>query len=580
VRDGTQLAVDVYRPTRNGAVESEPLPVVWVAKRYLRARVQDGEWSSTLLTQGGDIDQTLTPRKLIAHGYVLASADMRGTGASFGNWSECSDPSSSSDGYDITEWLAAQPWCNGSIGMLGASYEGRMQLNTASAAPPHLKAIMPEVSPFDWYEIIHDGGIYESRFEWTGDHFRGCDVDPPVAPVDDDLDGSMAALASKEHEAGNDYSATKGDLPFRDSRNANGVTQWLERSGEVLLPGIINSGVATYQTSGFFARVGIDQLLWFSNLARSATGNRHRILIGPWPHGGVIFSAPETREAWAIEALRFFDYWLKDIDNGLADEPPVIYTTQTSRRELDDVPEWRVAAEWPPAGAQPTDFYFGGGPSGSVASSNDGLLSAGATDAAKDGRDEVTIDYGLVSPPRSESTAMASGFWEGGVPGTDFSDYDAKCITYTTERLDADLEVTGHPFVRLFASTTADDGDFFVHLEDVDQSGVSTYVSRGCLRASHRAERPAPYYRFEMPWHSYNESDVTLIPSGEIVELAFDLLPVSHRFRAGNRIRVTVAGADIANALTPAIQPAPQVTIHRDPQHRSRITLPVMPASA
>ena len=238
----------------------------------------------------------MSPRKLIAHGYVLASADMRGTGASFGTWSECSDPMSSLDGYDITEWLAAQPWCDGTVGMFGASYEGRMQLNTASAAPPHLKAIMPEVSPFDWYEIIHEGGIYQRSFDGMGDGFRTNDVDAPAAPVDDDHDGWQVAQASKEHEQGNDYAATKGKLPFRDSENEKGVAQWLERSGEALLAGIVSSGVASYHTSGLLARVGLDQLLWFGNLARSATGNRHRIWMGPWGAGGVVFAEPEYKE--------------------------------------------------------------------------------------------------------------------------------------------------------------------------------------------------------------------------------------------------------------------------------------------
>jgi putative CocE/NonD family hydrolase len=572
VRDGTKLAVDVFRPTRNGNVEDRPLPVAWKAKRYLRATQKDGQLATTLLTSDATTDQSLPARKLIAHGYVLAAADMRGTGASFGTWTECSDPTSASDGYDINEWLAAQPWCDGNVGMFGASYEGRMQLNVASAAPPHLRAIMPEVSPFDWYAIIHRGGSYSQFWPSIGTHFRGCDLDPSVAPVDDDPDGLQVTEARRAHEQGNDYTATSGAMPFRDRSNAAGIHQWLERSGEALLPGIERSGVASYHTSGWFATMGLDQLLWYSNLARSATGERHRILMGPWSAGGLALGAPADKELWAVETLRFMDYWLKGIDNGIMSEPPIVYATPMSTTDRV-VNEWRYADSWPLPNALSTECFFHGGPSGSVASLNDGLLVQQVSTDAAEGFDEMKVDYNIAAPTGDISSSMNR---PGGEVGADFRPHDEHCLTYTTAPLRSDTEVTGHPVMHLFVSTTAADGDFVIHLEDVDDDGSSTFVTEGVLRASHRRPAVAPFYNFDAPWHSHNELDTEPVPPGEVIELSFALLPTSYRFRAGHRIRVAISDGDAAKWVTPAQEPEPLIRIYRGTDHRSRIVLPVV----
>jgi uncharacterized protein len=571
VRDGTRLALDVYRPTLDGVVESKPLPVVWKAKRYLRATVKDGELETSLLNSPSlEGDQSLSPQILITHGYVLAAADMRGTGASFGRWSECSDPSVANDGYDITEWLAQQPFCDGNVGMFGASYEGRMQYSVASAAPPHLKAIMPEVAPFDWYETIHEGGIFQRRFESTGVHFRNCDVDTNVAPVDDDPAGALVAEASEMHAASNDYSATQGLMPYRDSKNAEGNDHWQERSGEALLPGVIASDVASYATTGFFAAVGLAQILWFANLARSKSASKHRLWLGPWPAGGVVAAVPEHRSVWATENLRFFDYWLKGIDNGIMDEPPVVYSTQVSTKDRGADKTWREAPTWPVPDAIPTPFYFHAGRSGSIDSVNDGVLSQRPPDAGADAKDDYRVVYDISEPPGDQHLRV-------GPPGADFRAYDARCLTYTSDVLVDDLEVTGHPVVHLFVSSSADDGDFVVHLEDVSANGESTYVDQRRMRASHRKTKAPSYYRCESPWHSYFEVDQETIPSGEVVEVPFELLPTSYLFQRGHRIRVSIACAEEATALTPILDPPPTVSVHRAGNYLSHIVLPVVP---
>jgi putative CocE/NonD family hydrolase len=156
---------------------------------------------------------------------------------------------------------------------------------------------------------------------------------------------------------------------------------------------------------------------------------------------------------------------------------------------------------------------------------------------------------------------------------------DEKALTYTTPPLQCDTEVTGHPLARLWLVTDAPDLDVFVYLEEVDGKGNSTYITEGNLRASHRALGAAPYDGLGLPHHRHYESDLEPIPAGEPFELIFDLLSTSYLFRAGNRVRITVAFADADNFDTPILEPAPEVRLLRDATHVSFVELPIVPAS-
>ena len=145
MRDGINLAVDIIRPARGGQVAEERLPVVWSHTRYRRSFEQNGRIISSGEAPGMQV--------LLKHGYAVAVADVRGSGASFGRWEGIFTREESQDAREITQWLAAQPWCNGSVGMAGGSYLGVTQLMAASTRPPHLKAIFPVVALFDIYPI-------------------------------------------------------------------------------------------------------------------------------------------------------------------------------------------------------------------------------------------------------------------------------------------------------------------------------------------------------------------------------------------------------------------------------------------
>ena len=140
---------------------------------------------------------------------------------------------------------------------------------------------------------------------------------------------------------------------------------------------------------------------------------------------------------------------------------------------------------------------------------------------------------------------------------------DKKGLTYTTPPLTTEVEVTGHPVVHLWVSSSARDGDFFVYLEDVSEASYSKYITEGNLRASHRAISTAPYEYLGLPYHRSYAEDIADLPD-QPVELVFDLLPTSYVFEAGHRIRVTITGADKDTALTPQLDPPPTVTLYRD----------------
>lgn len=548
VRDGTRLAVDVYHPMENGQPVDDPLPVIWVHTRYQRAAVD---------TDGTIMERGAGGQELVPYGYVLGVVDVRGGGASFGVRRTEFTQEEAQDAYDITEWFAAQPWCDGSVGMIGRSYLGISQLFAASQAPPHLRAIFPEMHMFDLYDLVYQNGIYMRDFVEKWDAIvQGLDNSTmmQVAPVDDDPDGALLAEALALRPQNGYPLALTQKGPYRDSQIAGGNFYGLN-SLSSYTDAINASGVAIYQVGGWFDMYTTDPLLWFANLTVP-----NKLVMPPWDHQGW--------ENWLpVERLRWFDYWLKGIDNGIMDEPPLRYFVM-------GVNEWRTTDAWPLPTEQRTPFYMAAGPSGSVVSVNDGLLSLDPPgDAAA--WDEYTVDYTTTMGPANRYAAGRGG--EFGFPN--LLRNDQRALTYTTPALDEALEITGHPVAHLWITAATPDVDVFVYLEDVSLNRTRVvYVTEGKLRASHRALADPPWDNLGLPWHRSNEADVVPLPEGEPVELVFDLKPVSVVFPAGHHLRITITGADADTFETPHLTPPPVISLYRDAEHASYIDLPVIPA--
>lgn len=553
-RDGTKLAVDIFRPVQNGQPVEEPLPVIWTYDRYHRADVRKGK----LITQ---LDQEPWLRTMLHYGYVVGVVDARGSGASFGDVQEPFGIKEANDGYDITEWFAAQTWCSKRVGMFGRSYLGITQYLTAATAPPHLRAIFPEMAMFDLYSFLYGGGVFRSDFadKW-GRLVKVLDTDNLAPSVDSDSNGEMLKQAIEMHRGNRNVPALFQPLPFRDSVDSQtGSKIYLANSPSQNLERVKKSGVAIYHLAGWNDMWPRDALLWFSNL-----NNPQKIIIGPWSHD-------DSRGFdLAAEHLRWYDYWLKGINNGVMDEPPIQYYTMGAGPGR----EWRSASKWPLPQATQTKYFFGGNKSGSVVSTNDGTLGS-SQPAEKAGQDDYTLNYTTTSGSTSRwSNGYGQSFgYQNMLPN------DQKGLTYTTARLADNTEVTGHPVAHLWVTTKAKDADFFLYLEEIDEFGASQYVTEGTLRASHRALSTPAYNNLSLPYHrSYKSDNVPLVD--EPVELVFDLHPTSNIFNAGNRIRITITGADRDNTSTPEQTPSPVVSILRNSAHASYVTLPLVPVSA
>ena len=559
MRDGVRLAVDILRPARKGIVETKPLPAVWTHTRYRRASIVNGKIHSSL--------EAPHLMALLQRGYVLAAVDVRGAGASFGVIRGIFTPEESQDAYEVTEWLAKQPWCDGKIGMFGASYLGITQLMAAARKPPHLKAIMPMVSLFDLYDMGTPGGVQRDDFIRTwSDLTRYLDLQPGVAPVDEDRDGRLLKAALEEHKQNRSLWEAMASLRFRNDKDPlTGAIPNMDWQPAGVLKAINESGIPVYLFGGWNDAFTRDQFLLWRNLTVPK-----RLTVGRWSH------SPKDKDLvkeevvlLAVESLRWYDHWLKGLDTGLQAEDPIFYQVMRSPKAA----EWKSAKDWPIADAAASDFYLGQGRSGSVASVNDGRLQTSPPKAGQ-AHDLFTVEYSATSGTTTRwDNAVGGGF---GYP--DMAANDLKGLTYTTAPLTEDLQVTGTPVLRLWVASTATDADVFAYLEEVDPQGVSTYVTEGVLRASDRALGTAPYDNFGWPYHRGYPEDVQPLVPGQRVELVFEMQPTATVFDKGNRLRLTLTGADKDNAATPKLDPAPELTVYRDKDRPSSLRLPVVGA--
>jgi putative CocE/NonD family hydrolase len=542
VRDGTKLAVDYFRPTLNGQVVNTPLPVVWMHTPYQRRNYPSNSTNlAAALYPGAALG-------LVRYGYVVGVVDARGLYASYGiargtyNKGEWLDPAVW-DAYDITEWFAAQAWSDGNIGMWGCSATGGTQLQAASTMPPHLNAIFPMSCGFDSYLIWSKGGMS-----------KGTVTPPPPlpgaipardafsVPVDEDPSGTMMKEAWEQHR----YDIETGYIPFRNSVSPwLGVQWWPLESPYMYLDYIQKSGIAIYNAGNWEELYNYGAFFLINNLA-----NPSKLVLGPGTH--CIWWTEYSPKPYPLtfpivnEELRWFDYWLKGIQNGIMDEPPIYFFTYNAPAGQD----WRFAWQWPLPSEKRTDFYLGAGPSGMGFGVNDGTLST-TPPAMQHAKDVYPVDYGITAANRAQ-----------------------KGLTYTTAPLTADLEITGHPVLHLWISSTAADADFLAYLEDIAPDGTArSFSENGKLRASHRATQSAPYKNFGLPWHRSNAEDIMPLSPGQPVELVFDIWPTSYIFKAGHRIRLNITCFDAVN--TPVLDPAPTVSIYRNHIYRSHITLPI-----
>jgi hypothetical protein len=583
--DGTRLAYDLILPTKKGVPANRRMPVLFKYTPYGRAWTifdKKGkfligdfvDWPTQMLLRvrrlfAGDSGRILDPLfrdrwlgNVVKYGYIVVSVDRPGTGASFNSPTPGSMETAAKFENEIIDWIATQPWSDGNVGMYGDSQQAMVQFAAASSGNPHLKAILPAASDIEMYEAVeYPGGIFNKSFNDLVTRTLPM-LDNLATPVDSDPDGALLAQARQSRVlANNSQNAieTMVQCPFRDNANQNGVNPW-ETGDLYSLVGRINQAhTAVYMTVGWYDLFTADMFYWYNSLSVP-----RRLTVRPTDHSEVSSSLADLD--YGTEALRWFDYWLKGIHNGIMDEAPIHYYVQDGPKKGS----WQTSDQWPLVTQKLTAYYFGSGKSGSVTSVNDGSLVK-ISPAVAAAADAYTVDY--------TTTTGAKTRWQAVEERRDYPDlraHDSRALTYTTSPLQTDVNVTGHPVVHLWLTTDAPDLDVFTYLEEVDTSGRSTYLTEGDLRASHRKLNQAPFNNFGLPYNSHLQTDQQLVPTGEPFNLAFSLLPTSYQFHAGNRIRITVAFADAGNFDTPVLTPAPKLQILRDANHPSYVEIPVI----
>jgi predicted acyl esterase len=533
VRDGTKLAMDLYRPLDSaGKPVEDKLPVLLMHTPYNRRYFPAGGTGNG--TSGESYPGVAA--RLVPYGYVVAIADFRGVYASYGTnqaynrgeWVE----TARFDAYDLVEWLSEQPWSTGKVGMWGCSATGGSQMQAITTAPPHLGAVFPMSCEFDVYPFGVPGGMAPASGMDTKAPPSGGSAasrDGTAVAVDDDIDSQQLRAAIAEHAKGIE---NPGYVPFRDSTAQNIPLQWWQVSSpHTYLDKINEGGIPLYAAANWDEAATKYGAFFTVNNVTSPS----KLIIGPSTHCAWAMVESMTGFDISVEEHRFFDHWLKGVENGVMDEDKVYYWTYNEATEH----QWRSAPTWPLPNEQRTLYYLG-----------EKSLAKDAPSAAS-AHDEARVDYSATA------TNTASG------------------LVYETPALDSDVRVTGHPLAELWVSSTAIDGDFIATLFDVAPSGTATtYNMQGRLRASLRKETDAPYNNLGLPYHPMNEADVQPLTAGEPTLLRFDLYPISIRFAKGHRIRLVLTFAD---STTPRLDPVPTVSVYREAMHQSSLTLPIIP---
>ncbi len=475
--DGVALAATLYMPADLRAGERVPALL-----EYLPYRKDDDE------------PDYATHAYFARHGYVGVRVDIRGFGNSGGapptrEYSE----QEQQDGERVIAWLAAQPWSNGKVGMLGISWGGFNSIQMAMRHPPALKTILAIAATEALFtEDVHymDGIMHVDEFEIAMDLDQGRSGAPDF-PLDEDT------LAKRMDSApwSLDY--------FRHQRNGPFWRAPVRTLEDIGIPCFLIGGFQDgYRNSivRMLEQVPAPVHAW----------------IGPWNHDRPNTSMYGPRVEWRDQAVRWFDHWLKDIDNGVERDPRVIFYQQHSHppgAEAQNIPgEWR-ADDWPPRGLRYQKWYFAPGHA----------LSA-APGAA-------TTDRLRYVP----SAGAEVGFWWGELLG-DQRPADAYSLVYDSAPLAADVTMFGRAKVQLRAAADAPLADWFVRLEDVAEDGRVTAITGAGLNGAQRRslDQPEP-----------------LIPGTEYA-LSLDLYLTSWVWPRGHRIRVAVS-----NAQWPMLWPTP-----------------------
>jgi len=534
-RDGTRLYVDVCRPRAAGK-----FPALLSLSPYGREiqHLAPPAGRESDYTRGtGGIESGMTDF-FVSRGYVHVHGDPRGIARSGGDYTHFGEKEQQ-DGADMIEWIAAQPWCDGNVGMLGMSYFAKSQLLVATQQPPHLKAIFVHDGYTDTYRhMAYHGGILNFGFYM---HIWRLFPTSTTQPM------SKAEFSPKEYEERLEALRQHKDIrsyPYLYKLTIN------PEFNPLLLDLLLHpfDGSFYHERSAYpdFDKIKIPVYLlsrwsaWAIHLPGAIEAfygldvpRRMRITETSWEGG---FGRPwyENHD----HVLRWYDHWLKGNDTGVMDEAPVQYFVK-------GINEWRDGDQWPPAGVAWTKYY---------------LHEKGGMSTQK-------------PIPHERPSRFKNDVWQapGGV---------SPKVTFTTEPFAEDTEFSGPIGFHFWASLDAEDANWFVQVQDVDPDGKTSIVSKSWLKASHR-ELDEAKSTPERPYHKHVRRLET--KPGTIYPYAIDIRDTSYVIRAGHRLRCMIKGQDspwedfliwyhVNNATET------EHTIHHDADHPSHLLMPLVRA--
>ncbi len=560
MRDGITLKADVYRPD-----DRERHPAIVVRTPYNKIPSAPSDF--------------LSPVEAAFAGYAMIIQDTRGRFASEGEF--FIGRSEGQDGYDTVENIAAEPWCDGNVGMVGASYLGRNQWDAAMEAPPHLKAIAPHVIGAGWVSESGMSGVKELETGISWFATMALDMIGKMAGQGKDVSKMLENVryAMSHFEEVCNFLPLK-DIPyFKFEGLQEGFLRRFsddflkgKKSEEELLWAYEQIKVPCLQSAGWYDMSVAHIFLNFFKMKKKggsplAREGQHMIM-GPWVHGSRLrnfigalnFGAYGSGAgAFMIERhIAFFDKYLKGIDSKYL--VPIRYFVMGRNR-------WKNAETWPLPETQWQRFFLHSRGHANTAA-GDGVLSR-----EEPGRESPDIFvYNPLDPVPTRGGRLNPDLNQAAGPQDQtIVEKRNDVLCYTTPELNEELEITGPLKLHLFASTSTVDTDFFVKLVDVYPNGLAVNVAEGAIRARYRKSilNPQP-----------------LIP-GEVNEYKIDLASTSNVFARGHRLRIDITSSNFPrfdrnmNTGNPFGEdafgiPAMQTIFHQ-PGQASYIDLPVIP---
>jgi predicted acyl esterase len=535
VRDGTRLKADVLRPDDAGKFPAilnlgpYQKDKVWVPPDNLE------EKPNPLMNW-----ETINPEWWVPKGYAAVRIDARGTGKSPGQGEPFSFQEAL-DFYDAIAWAAAQPWCSGAIGLTGISYFAINQWFVTNHEPPALKAIIPWEGFADLYRdaLYHGGILSQFMTNWFVTHLS-------------------------HHLIGRAYRQNP------DTWQINTLWRWVRNN---LDTGAFRGEQAQWEkitvpmfTVGNWSGMGLH--LRGNTEAFMRAASKHKKLR---MHSGTHVH-PFYTEDGRRDQLRFFDYWLKGIHNGVMDEPPIKLFIRTGNGDGT----WRHEHEWPLKRTQWTKLYLDLSAPAAGAEANTGTLGR-ANPAASGSRTYFASGSTKGGSASASSTFLAAGNMQAGMG-----------ISLTTAPLAHDTEITGPVAAQFWVSSETEDMDLFLTIRNIDpdgndvwevgQQGQQVPVAKGWLRVSHRELDP----ELTLPYRPYHAHKRRLyLEPGEIVQVQVEIWPTSMLFRKGHRIRLDIQPRDGVGSQHythyHADYNSGTNTIYAGGEHESYLLLPVIP---